>query len=173
MLCQKRTHFLGQELAEMAVDGQCACEEPDRVLSFEAAQVRLMDEVAQKALQPFRQRPGNFTRYGKVLRLGLRFWRPGLCPVFRRRAAGAGRRALVDRHHEKELWRNSPSPLFAFRYAGSRPAGNDPWRTSRPICSSLIRPPPVRLQVRPCSQSLYQASPPTSSAREKRARGRS
>jgi len=42
--------------------------------------------------------------------------------------------------------------------------------TSRP---SVIRPPLVRLQERTCWQALYQASPPPSSAQEKRARGRS
>jgi hypothetical protein len=42
--------------------------------------------------------------------------------------------------------------------------------TSRP---SVIRPPPVRFQERTCWQALYQASPPPSSAQEKRARGRS
>src|ERR1700730_2673120 len=42
--------------------------------------------------------------------------------------------------------------------------------TSRP---SVIRPLPVRLQERTCWQALYQASPPPSSAQEKRGRGRS
>src|SRR5713226_7424283 len=43
----------------------------------------------------------------------------------------------------------------------------------RPIRSPFIRPQPVRLQERTCWQALYQASPPPSSAQEKRARGRS
>src|SRR6266404_4455439 len=49
-----------------------------------------------------------------------------------------------------------------------------PWFTRPRICCLLIlRTPPVRLRERTCWQALYQASPPTSSAREKRARGRS
>jgi len=43
----------------------------------------------------------------------------------------------------------------------------------RPIRSPFIRPPPVRLQERAYAQALYRASPPPSSAPEKRARGRS
>ena len=118
MLRQQRPDLFRQEFPEVAVDRQLAGQKPYRVLPFEAAQVRLVHEIAQYALQALRQGPGDFTRDGKVLRLGLVSWRPGR----------SGRRSLVDRHRKKERWRNSPSPLFAFRYAGSRPAGYDPWR---------------------------------------------
>src|ERR1700722_13243521 len=56
---------------------------------------------------------------------------------------------------------NKVLPLRPHRVFGS---------TIRP---AVIRPLPVRLQERACAQALYQASPPASSAQEKRGRGRS
>ena len=63
--------------------------------------------------------------------------------------------------HPKDTSDNKVLPLRPHRDYGS---------TNRP---SVIRPLPVRLQERTCWQALYQASPPASSAQEKRGRGRS
>jgi hypothetical protein len=46
VLRQQRPHLLRQEFAEMPVDDQFAGQKLDRVLPFEAAQVRLVNEVA-------------------------------------------------------------------------------------------------------------------------------
>src|SRR5579872_1705648 len=71
VLGQQGPYFLGQEFAEMAVDGQFPGQELDRILPFEAAQVRLVHEIPEESLETLRHCPGDFKRHGKVLRLRL------------------------------------------------------------------------------------------------------
>ena len=71
MFSQQWPDRFRQEFAEEAVDRKFAREKPDRVLPFETAEVRLVHEISEQALQALRQFPRNFQRYGKGLRLGL------------------------------------------------------------------------------------------------------